>query len=168
MHRSLLICGLVLMVSAWLGCEGSPPPANDSPQARPTPVTEAETAETPPMRAETSPEDAGTAQEGAGGEKPPEPELPKYLKVMSLYDRGHSAEVDIRIEPGNRLILDTRNVQRIRIDRAELPLNPDRSIVLRLDGQGIEWRADSEVSVFERSPNGYWAPVKPTDARRRR
>lgn len=170
MHKRLLIWSTVVLAGgAWVGCDSSPPPNERAPQTRPTTtVQESPPADQPPAEREQPPGDVPEPQPATAQEQPAEPELPKYLKVTSLYDRKQAADVRIRIEPGNRLILDTRNVQRIRIDRSALPLQPDRSIVLRLDGQGIEWRADSQVTEFERSANGDWSPVKPSETRRRR
>jgi hypothetical protein len=59
-----------------------------------------------------------------------------------------------------RLVIDTHNVRRILIDRERAPLLLNRSVVLRLDGQGIEWTADSRTRVFERSINGEWGAAR--------
>lgn len=58
-------------------------------------------------------------------------------------------------------MIETRNVQRLHIDRDTSPLDRNRSVALILDGQGLEWLARSKVVEFERSPNGVWMPVKP-------
>lgn len=105
-----------------------------------------------------------------GGEPPTaaEPAPPPYLTVLERFDAGQPTAVEARPGPANRLVIDTRNVRRLRIDRAALPLRSEQVIVLRLDGQPFEWLADSDVTEFERSVNGAWAPVRPAARGRER
>jgi hypothetical protein len=81
--------------------------------------------------------------------------------VLGRFDDRRPADLTIIEAAGRRLALDTRNVRRLRITRAQLPLERDRSLVLILDGQGIEWRADSTVEEFERAETGAWLPAPP-------
>ena len=69
--------------------------------------------------------------------------------------------VETQREADRRLVIETRNVRRLRIDRQRAELSQRRSVALQIDGQGLEWLARSQVSEFERSVNGEWKPVKP-------
>ncbi len=91
----------------------------------------------------------------------PDLEAPEYVTVLERYDPGAPAQVIGGTETGSRIVLETHNVRRLRIDRARAGTYLDRSVALRLDGQGIKWLANSETTEFERSPNGIWSPVPP-------
>jgi hypothetical protein len=166
--RHATLCGTLL--AGWLGlglllagCDGAPPPADRQPQDRlappqaqvPTPPVATQPA-TQPVATQPTTQPATTQPEEA------EPETPDYLTILDRFNSRERASASARVEPGNRLVIDTRNVRRLRIERRELPLDARRTIVLQLDGQGIEWLAKSRVVEFERSPNGEWMPVKPS------
>ena len=87
------------------------------------------------------------------------PPIPDYLKVLELYDDTEPAYVEISITSPRRMVIETRNVRKIHIDRKRLPMNTRHNIILRLDGQGIEWTAKSKTEEFERSINGDWSPL---------
>lgn len=96
----------------------------------------------------------------------PEPKPPSYVAVVDQYEAGRPGRVRAKITAPSKLELETGNVRRLRITREGLPLPRDRSIVLRIDGQGIEWTRDYLVVELERSPAGVWEvthlrPVKP-------
>ncbi len=154
-------CARLPMLRCWLpyattvtlgclltGCDTAPPAADRTPQSRPAPQSQPE-----PSPAATQPTETQPA--------PPEPKLPEYMTIVARFHAADRAHLEVRTEPNNRLIIDTRNVRRLHIDRAKLPLDKNRRIILLLDGQGIEWLARSPVSDFARSPNGEWLPVKP-------
>ena len=122
----------------------------------------------PPAPHEPAPPPAGgdagpTGDRPRGSEQPAprEPAPPPNLTVLERFDAGQPTAAEARPGPANRLVIDTRNVRRLRIDRAALPLRSEQVIILRLDGQPFEWLADSDVTEFERSVNGAWAPVRP-------
>jgi hypothetical protein len=123
--------------------EPAPQPAEVPPAAVEPPPTAAKPAEPPPP-------------EKPRQEKPRPPRLPDYLALLDRFETDEGFTLNVELTPPNRLAIDTRNVQRLRIDRDRLPLSQDRSVVLQLDGQGFEWTAGSDVSVFERSANGVW------------
>ena len=138
-----------VLVLLALGCESRPPAADSTPQTRPV-------AEKPAGSNATN-----AAPETAQTPEPTEPELPEYLTLLDRFDVGQPVRLDVLAAADRRLVIDTRNVRRLRIARDKLPFRHDRSIALILDRQGIEWRADSAVTEFERSANGVWVPVKP-------
>lgn len=166
----LVAWGLALVLGGagclLVGCESEQPAAPHTQPTPPTarPSTNAAPSPTPiaaaPTPAATQPTEPPPATEPATT-KPAEPELPKYLKLVERYDAAAQAEVKVVEAEGRRLTLTTQNVKRLRIDRVESPLVRGRSINLRLDGQPLEWLANSPVTEFERSANGVWAPVKP-------
>lgn len=143
-------------------------PAAPSPAEPPAPPPTAEAPDhppptTPPAEPEPAapPADDAAVAEPMPPAPPAEPAIPAYLAVLNRFDPAQTVMATAHTGPGNRLVVDTRNVRRLRIDRAALPLQRGAAIVLRLDGQPIEWLADSEVTVFERSINGDWTPVRP-------
>ena len=138
--------GLGLLIA---GCESAP---TTKPGAE-KPVTPAPTFAPASQPAATQP---ATSQPA-----PAEPELPEYLTIVERFDPQERATAEARIAPGNRLVIETRNVRRLRVDRGKVPLNLRRSIALELDTQGIEWLARSTAEEFERSVNGEWTAVKP-------
>jgi hypothetical protein len=140
--------GIATLTLGLVACDTAPPASEREPQSRPAPQTQPET------QPESQP--ATTA--------PTAPELPDYMALVARVDPAAAVDVRVRLDADrNRLEVDTDNVRRLRIARADVPLRRERSIVLRLDGQGIEWRADSDVVIFERSANGRWVPVEPAD-----
>ena len=147
----LMSAGL-LFLALSAGCDSGPPPADRRPQTRPTP-----SGEPPPAPTTTSAPVTRAVPEPAATE----PEPPEWVTILARFDPHERARVRVHTEAGNQLVLETRNVQRLRIDRDLVPLDHRRSISLQLDGQGIEWRVKSEVCEFERTVNGEWQAVKP-------
>jgi len=167
MLRRMAFIGLVTLGLALPGCEGngrtSSPPTT-GPTAAPSPTTEPiapaipDWPEAPASRPSTGP--VATSQFA-------EPELPEYLTILAPIRSDTPARARVLQCGDQRLVIETRNVHRVRIDRDRLPLNPRRSIALVLDGQSLEWLARSKVEEFERSPNGVWVPVNPAKPGRR-
>ncbi len=126
----------------------APPPTLE--RGIPAPIIE------PPVAPEPMP-----AQEPPIAEEPRTPDLqtPDYVAVLERFDPSAPARVTGQAE-GSRIVLDTRNVRRLRIDRQRSGTYLDRSVALQLDGQGIKWLPRSDVFEFERSPNGTWSPVE--------
>jgi hypothetical protein len=89
----------------------------------------------------------------------PEPRTPRYLEIVEQVDAHHEAKVQAAITPPTRLELETDNIKRLRITRQGLPLAEGRSIVLRIDGQGIEWTRQYLAVELERSSAGIWTVV---------
>ena len=90
----------------------------------------------------------------------PEPKTPRYLDIVEELDASRRALVEATIVAPTKLELNTQNVKRLRITREGLPLARDRSIVLRIDGQGIEWTRQYVSVELERSPAGAWTVVR--------
>lgn len=181
---------LVALVGAALAVGCAAPAATPVPRAEPQPTTTPEPAPAvqpapaeppadepvssePPAAPEPARPPTGAGHPGGpppGGEPPTaaEPAPPPYLTVLERFDARQPTAAEARPGPANRLVIDTRNVRRLRIDRAALPLRSEQVIILRLDGQPFEWLADSDVTEFERSVNGAWAPVRPAVGGRER
>jgi len=151
----LSLCSLALLLTA---CESAPPTAERRPTSHPAtaPTASAPTAQPPASQPAATQPTAPASQPSAAG-----PELPEYLTIVERFKPAERAAAQVTTETGNRLVIDTRNVRRLRIDRDRVPLNQRRSIALLLDGQGLEWLPHSKVVEFERSVNGGWTPVKP-------
>ena len=153
--------GLGLFIA---GCESAPAPKPGREQHGPTASTSAPTTQPPASQpATTLPTSQPTSQPAAA-----EPEPPEYLTIVNRFDPQERASAAAHVDSGNRLVIDTRNVQRLRIDREKVPLNLRRSISLQVDGQGLEWLVRSTAEEFERSANGEWTAVKPEPPRKPR
>lgn len=166
--------GAALTVGALLltACD-APPPAREGPQTRPAERSSAQAepgtdraatrdasqSDTPfttqPITTQPAATQPATTQPDQAPTEPP----PKYVTILKQFDAERPAELTARIERGNRLVIDTRNVERLEIHRDELDFAPQRSIALMLDGQPFEWLPRSTVNRFERSANGVWAPL---------
>jgi len=92
-------------------------------------------------------------------EQPEPPTPPPYLSIVERIDAGRRPRIDVRLDPPQTLELDTDNVRRLRLTREGLPLSRTHSIVLRVDGQGIEWTPKYVAIELERSPAGAWEVV---------
>ena len=157
MRSAALAVGLMLVL-AWVVCCDSSRPSSQ-------PAAPDNGAELPKGAATSAPASSSPAADA--GAQPPhaddadqQPKLPDYLKIVERHDASEPGHVDFRITSRRRLEIETRNVRRLRIERSLLPMDTDGSIVLRLDGQGIEWTARSTTVEFERSANGAWTPVR--------
>lgn len=163
---AVVVCGLVLAA-----CDSAPPAAERKPQSRPAAqekqgpsptaptgsVATSQPATPEPPATQPATTQPATTQPAEAEAKPPE-----YITIIERFEPQRRASVEARREDGNRLVIETRNVRRMRIDRTRAELNLRRSVALQIDGQGLEWLAKSEVTDFERSVNGEWQPVKPT------
>ncbi len=147
------VLGLVVVLS---GCEARSTDRDQTVRDQ-QPTTEKPT--TKPTTEQPA-DQLATSQPADEVEERAEPKLPEWLTVMDKFDDQQPVRVDILAAADRRLAIDTHNVQRLKIERANLPLETNRSISLQLDGQGLEWRSDSTVTIFERLRTGEWVPVK--------
>jgi hypothetical protein len=108
--------------------------------------------------------------------EPPEPPDPFHLKfelaeqgqkhkgwvqVMKFFNEGDKAGVEARWEEGNRITLDTHNVRYLSLDLGQLPVDRRKSVILRLDGHGIQLSGRHwPVVEFERGQAGTWRLVR--------
>lgn len=90
--------------------------------------------------------------------EPPEPvELPPdFIHVVGEAADAGESNMKVRLLQPNELIVDTQNVGKLQLDRRELPLETRGSVVLRVDGQTIEWRPDTVLLELTRSEQGAW------------
>lgn len=88
------------------------------------------------------------------------PKIPDYVTVLERIEGGRPVRVSGRVTVTSRLIIDTKNVRRMRISRSKLAFARGRSIPLEIDGSVFELRASTSVVEMERSRNGEWSPVK--------
>lgn len=157
------LCGFFLCA-----CE-TPPPAGARGPTTPPPTDAAGAASPGEPASQTQPAEDGFTPTAPSGEAPAVPpieaESPPYLTVTGVFVSDEPPRVREVRRAGQRLELDTYNVRRLRIDRAQLEANRRQSITLVLDGQGMEWHAASPIDEFERSRNGVWGPVRPDRAR---
>ncbi len=161
--------GLLAVALTLSACENGPrsgsqrlPGPGTGPGSMPAPQAAPESRPAPP--AATLPAIAPPASQPASqpaASAPVEPELPEYLTIVAKLHADATADAQVLTAERQRLVLETRNVQRVRIDREKLPLDRRLSVALVLDGQAVEWLAKSPVTEFERSPNGVWVPVAP-------
>ncbi len=84
------------------------------------------------------------------------PRVPDYMTILARFDEREPFELSASARRPSVLEIRSRNVQRIRLARAELPLEKSRSVMIRIDGYGIEWTPRRSVVELERSQNGAW------------
>ncbi len=89
----------------------------------------------------------------------PEPRTPRYLEIVEQVHSDRTGTVRATITSPTKLELETDNIKRLRITREGLPLAEGRSIVLRIDGQGIEWTRQYTAVELERSSAGTWTVI---------
>lgn len=90
----------------------------------------------------------------------PSPRLPEYVSIVERIDPSRPAQLAVNLEPPRELELTTDNVRRLWLTRDGLALSRNRSIVLRIDGQGIEWTPRFVAVELERSQAGAWTVVE--------
>jgi hypothetical protein len=181
MSRTVLIriafCGFAML--ALPGCnDGASSRSDIQPSPAPDDANAAMTETKPPDQASktsTAPDADPSTDTGARPSQPsaqdkPEdksqnetdeqPKIPDYVTVLERIEDNGPARVSGRVTGTSRLIIDTRNVRRMRISRSKLAFGRGRSIPLEIDGQVFELRASTSVVEMERSRNGEWSPVK--------
>ncbi len=178
--RSLASLVLAFMVG-YAGCSsGERPPISDRPvdhpsaQVLPEPVTgappEVRATEASPQNSRPSPEYQAappaerTVVDGAIT-RPSPPAWPTYVSLLAKLEDGEPASMTVTAETQRSLSLTTRNVSRFRIQRDGSPLSYGTNVILRIDGQGLEWTGRYEALVLERSRNGVWEVAERVDRR---
>ena len=152
----LLLCGFGLVCCTQNNAPSmntSEPPVNNAATppakqyAEPAPTRESETTAPPPE---------------INMSKPPEPPTttPRYLAIMEEFQSGEDSQVRATLQAPSKLVLETKNIKRLRITREGLPLSQNRSIVLQIDGQGIEWTRQYQAVELEKSTAGQWSVVR--------
>ncbi len=145
----------------------APPAATDSPSAR----------SIEPQSTPAPAESRAAAIEPAAEEpaRPPEPavepdrpavqpaalESPPGTTILAVAGPSHPPAVTLEARPPRTLKLTTDNVQRMRLSRAALPLgDAPGSLVVHIDGSGIEFRDSFDWIIVERTVTGAWIIVE--------
>lgn len=153
--RSASIPAALIIGSAfWTACEQ--PPAASQPASRPTASrpTSAPASAPATAPAESQPTSAPESKPASA------PALPDYVKVLHRIDVAADPIVTAEIRGLDELILDTQNVDGMRLDRTELPLERNGSIVLRIDSQVIEWTSRYPLLELQKHENGEWRIIR--------
>lgn len=132
-------------------------PASAAPRAQTASQPPGSTAAAPP-HVQPAPDRAGQPQPPAAQPAPDEPDpyaIP-YLRILELRAPAERPRVDARLAGRRELLLDTSNVQRMRLTRDHLAIPRHLAVVLRLDGQNLEWSANHTAIELERDRNGFW------------
>ena len=90
----------------------------------------------------------------------PQPRTPSYIEIVDDIKPGEQPVVWAEVVSPTKLVIETDNVQMLRVTREGTSLSRTRSIVLRIDGQGIEWTPKYIAVELERSPAGEWTVVR--------
>ncbi len=90
----------------------------------------------------------------------PPPETPPFLRILERIDTDRNAALSADASWPSELRITSDNVQRFAITRENLPLARDSSVILRLDGQNMEWTARYSALELARSRSGLWEVVK--------
>ncbi len=92
----------------------------------------------------------------------PEEKQPGWLRITEMMDGDSLAKTTGTFPERNRIYIDTDNVQRIRIHIDQLPISPNKRIILRIDDQPMELARRDRLYVYlEKQTNGAWASVEP-------
>lgn len=117
---------------------------------------------------QTQPAETAPAAEGPRrGEEPsrpfppapeqPEPALPPWLTITARASGEAPPQVQARWKGGNVIAVETRRVRGLAIDLRRVPVDPDRPVIVRLDGQPVVFPAErGPIVEFERTPAGIW------------
>jgi hypothetical protein len=124
----------------------APPGEQEQPSGRPATADEATTDPAQPI-------DMDVPEE-------PQPEMPPYVEIVEQIKPAEPTFVNAEIVSPTKLVIETDNVRVLRITREGVPLARNRSIVLRIDDQGIEWTRKYIAVELERSPAGEWTVVR--------
>lgn len=174
--RSILavVSGVAISVLTLTGCSG-PAPNGQTPQPQPPPPasTTAEPPAQPPDSQDSQPpvvpdktERTEAIQTEPDSQTQKEPEetpsqAPKYVTVLERIRNSEPYTVTGVIASPSKLVLETSNVSRLRIERRQLTMARGRRIVLRIDGRGIEWTSKTPSVELVRGRDGVWSPVEP-------
>lgn len=89
-----------------------------------------------------------------------EQEQPGWLRILKMSDPAEPATAAGAFPEQNRFLVDTRNVDEIRIHIRHLPTDPGKRIVLRIDNQPMEiLRKQREYLILKRQSTGRWEVV---------
>jgi hypothetical protein len=155
---------LACLSTVGLICCTRPPAAEVSatPPRASEPEKQTEDSGIPQQAARTPPEESASTPPATIDMDTPEepaPVPPSYMSIVEEIDPVKRSIVYTTIEPPRTLELTTENVKRIRLTREGLPLARHGSLVLRIDGQGIEWTRKYVAVELERSSAGEWSVV---------
>jgi len=148
------------------GCDARDKPRSSDPERNRVETTEAQAssaAETPSSGAAAT--QAASAPASQAASRPALPKLPAYLEILSTVHERIGARVDVVKAEEDVLSLTTENVARLRVLRNELPFTPGRSVIVRIDGQAIEWSVRGESVELTRGRTGAWTAASSSSTR---
>lgn len=162
----LLLCSLTLVCCQrpTTRVEATAPPKENQP-AEPPPAVVARPVQQPPAvqptPAPTHDPPSAAPPSNINMDQPAESKPPPpFLAVVEEINPARRSTVTAELHPPRKLVVNTTNVKRLRLTRERLPLTHSRSIVLRIDDQGIEWTSKHVAIELERSAAGEWTVVK--------
>ncbi len=172
-HR-IALAWLVLIAALPLACrrpDAAKPPETqpktqhpgpseelDDAAAEPEPATATPTETAPTAPATTQPDDPNQLVVTVSSPKDPQ----RGWLVIEAFEKADKPATAIGQVVGPRKVLvTTDNVKRIKILLARAGLPTNRSVILRIDNQGIEITGRrGPIAAFERSLQGVWSPAK--------
>jgi hypothetical protein len=84
------------------------------------------------------------------------------LVILRKFDPQKPARLAATLQSDTLMIIDTENVQALRLDLLALPRQQGGRLVLHIDGQGIEITGKkNQIIDLRRSPIGEWSFGKP-------
>ena len=92
----------------------------------------------------------------------PADEQPGWLKIVELVDGDRPATASGTFPEKNRIVVDTGNVQQIRVHVGHLPLARKKRVVLQIDGQAMELSRQRDFTTLKRRPTGEWVVARET------
>lgn len=80
-----------------------------------------------------------------------------WLTIDDVSDRDHTAWAEGRVDDGEKLVINTENIERFQLDLSKVKLDWDKRIVLRIDGFNRELtRKNFPHLNYERTSTGGW------------
>lgn len=146
------------------GAEGTllPPAAGGRTSSEPR-AARADNGDERGTQSQSAPGSDVDTKEGADSAPRRESVWPPYVSLLGKLQADDPASITTTSETQRSLSLTTRNVSRFQVRRDSSPLRHGINVILRIDGQALEWTGRYEALVLERSRNGVWEVVERVD-----
>lgn len=169
-HVSLVLAASLLMTAT--GCRQQAKPPVAVPESQPTATAQPQT-----MPVEESPATQEVAQTQPAerprhfevtelGEIKPDRKLSadQPLAILSKSNGQKQSRLRAVLKSDTLLVIDTENVQALRLDLLNLPREQGGRLVLHIDGQGIEITGKkNQIIYLQRSSVGEWSFGRPAN-----
>jgi len=143
----------------------SPAPVAPTPAITPAPATQPAATQPAPTSKPASTYNSSPPYPVALYVRDADEPQPGWLRIVGLANEDQLATATGEFPEQNRILIDTTNVQRIRIHISHLPLNKRERTVLRIDNQPMVLitKKKRDYVYMSRRPTGEWVVEKSPD-----